>query len=189
MTKDNSLNKAHVKSLESELWRIANEAKQCNLENIQCPGLATLTEAEQADVEAFLEDVQSIMPLVGLDVFEEPHPKNRDTILFHIDAKGIKASGYEDMKGFVVKEGSGMVSEETNSIPQPIATLRADLIARNVVAKSGENYRFTKDHAFNSPSAAAAVVQGRSANGRLDWLTPQGKSLREVQEGESDPSR
>ena len=29
--------------------------------------------------------------------------------------------------------------------------------------------RFTKDHACSSPSAAAAVVTGRNANGRKEW--------------------
>jgi hypothetical protein len=29
---------------------------------------------------------------------------------------------------------------------------------------------FTKDYAFSSPSAAAAIVAGRSANGRTSWV-------------------
>ena len=42
-------------------------------------------------------------------------------------------------------------------------------------------YRFTQDYVFPSPSTAAGVVQGRSANGRLDWKTPAGQSLKDLQ--------
>lgn len=36
-TKDHSLNKAHVQHLEARLHELARDAKQCNLDNIQCP--------------------------------------------------------------------------------------------------------------------------------------------------------
>lgn len=32
--------------------------------------------------------------------------------------------------------------------------------------------RFARDQVFASPSAAAAVVEGRSANGRNEWQIP-----------------
>lgn len=31
--------------------------------------------------------------------------------------------------------------------------------------------RFARDQVFTSPSAAAAIVVGRAANGRIDWKT------------------
>ena len=39
---------------------------------------------------------------------------------------------------------------------------------------------FTRDHLFASPSMAAVALQGRSANGWLEWKTPQGRTLDEV---------
>jgi hypothetical protein len=39
---------------------------------------------------------------------------------------------------------------------------------------------FTRDHLFASPSMAAVAVMGRSANGWLEWKSPQGKTLDEV---------
>jgi hypothetical protein len=41
---------------------------------------------------------------------------------------------------------------------------------------------FAQDYLFNSPSTAAGVVQGRSANGRIDWKDNSGRTLREFQE-------
>ncbi len=39
-----------------------------------------------------------------------------------------------------------------------------------------------QDYSFNSPSAAAAVILGRSANGRTEWKDVQGKTLKQIQE-------
>ncbi|MHC1686952.1 MAG: DUF4357 domain-containing protein [Methanothrix sp.] len=41
---------------------------------------------------------------------------------------------------------------------------------------------FAQDYLFNSPSTAAGVVQGRSANGRIDWKDKNCKTLKEFQE-------
>jgi hypothetical protein len=35
---------------------------------------------------------------------------------------------------------------------------------------------FTRDHTFTSPSAAASVVLGRSANGRKEWTLLDGRT-------------
>jgi len=41
---------------------------------------------------------------------------------------------------------------------------------------------FTKDAEFSSPSAAAAVVYGGSANGLVAWKTKEGISLKQLDE-------
>jgi hypothetical protein len=46
-------------------------------------------------------------------------------------------------------------------------------------------YRFTQDYSFSSPSTAAAVVLGRSANGRIEWKDAQGRTLKALQEAEA----
>lgn len=45
----------------------------------------------------------------------------------------------------------------------------------------GASYRFSQDYAFSSPSTAAAVLLGRSANGRIEWKDAQGRTLKELQ--------
>ena len=71
VSKDNNLNKAHVKHLEARLLERAKAAKQCKLDNAQPSLPPTLSEAEVADVESFLLDMLSIFPLLGLNVFEK----------------------------------------------------------------------------------------------------------------------
>lgn len=184
VAKDDSLNKAHVQHLESELMRLAREAKQCKIDNSQEPLPPTLSEADTAFVEDFLQDILSIFPLLGLGVFEKTVSKTKKPIdLLTIDSKGIKASGYEDAKGFVVVKGSQLVKDEVESIPQNLSTLRKDLLAQGVIVDSGLRYAFAQDQVFKSPSSASGVILGRSANGRIEWKNIDGKTLKQIQEG------
>jgi hypothetical protein len=183
VAKDDSLNKAHVQHLEAELLRLAREAKQCKLDNGQGALVPTLSEAELALADSFLHDILSIFPLLGLGVFEKTVTTTKKSgKQLTIDSKGIKASGYEDAKGFVVVKGSQVVKAETNTIHQYLSTLRKDLLAQGVIVDQGQQYAFTQDQVFTSPSTAAGVILGRSANGRIEWKNSDGKTLKHLQE-------
>jgi Domain of unknown function (DUF4357) len=54
-----------------------------------------------------------------------------------------------------------------------------------VLALGGGLYEFSQDYSFSSPSTAAAVVLGRSANGRVEWKAVDGRTLKEIQEAEA----
>lgn len=183
VTKDSSLNKAHVKYLESRLLELAKAAKQSKLDNAGSSLPPTLSEVETADVDSFLLDMLSIFPLLGLSVFEktESQTKQEQEIL-HISAKGISARGYEDAKGFVVLVGSEMISKATASLDKYTVATRNDLMEQNVVIKDGQHYVFSQNQVFSSPSKAGAVVTGRSTNGRAEWKTKDGISLKELQD-------
>lgn len=181
VTKDSSLNKAHVKHLEARLLELAKDAKQCKLDNSGASLQPTLSEAERADVESFLLDMLSIFPLLGLGVFEKTEANHKPRNLLYIEAKGIKATGYEDAKGFIVMSGSEMVLQETNSIHSYMSAMRNDLIKESVVELKSERYVFIEDYAFSSPSTAAGVIKGGSANGRDDWKDKHGVSLKQIQ--------
>lgn len=182
VAKDDSLNKAHVQHLEAELLRLAKEAKQCKLDNGQGAVVPTLSEAELALADSFLQDILSIFPLLGLGVFEKTVTiAKKPGDLLTIDSKGIKASGYEDAKGFVVVKGSQLVKAETNTIHQYMSTLRKDLLAQGVIVDQGQHYAFTQDQVFTSPSTAAGVILGRTANGRIEWKNSEGKTLKQLQ--------
>lgn len=181
VTKDNSLNKAHIQHLEARLLDLAYAAKQCKVDNTQRPSAPTLSKSQTADVESFLLDIRSIFPLLGLGVFEKTETTGKPSELLFIKARGIKATGYEDPKGFVVLKGSQAVKEETKSILANASTLRKDLLGQGGLLSDGEVYRFAQDQVFTSPSTAADVVQGRSGNGRVEWKNEAGVSLKELQ--------
>lgn len=182
VTKDSSLNKAHVKYLESRLLLLARDAKQCKLDNTQTSLPPSLSEAEIADVESFLLDILNVFPLLGLSVFETIETKATPDNLLFIKAKGIAASGYEDAKGFVVCKGSQMVKEEAPTIHNYMVVSRKDLLEQGVVEDGGASYVFTQDHVFGSPSTASGIILGRTDNGRTTWKTKDGKTLKEIQE-------
>ena len=178
---DHWLNKAHVQRLESRLLQLAKAARQCNIDNNQEPLPPSLSEAETADVESFLLDVLSIFPLLGLAVFEKTETVKKPMEMLAVESKGIKATGYEDTKGFVVVKGSQLVKDEVPSIHQYMSTLRKDLMQQGVIVDAGSFLSFAQDQVFNSPSTAAGVVLGRTANGRIEWRNKDGVTLKEIQ--------
>ena len=45
------------------------------------------------------------------------------------------------------------------------------------------DFIFLSDYVFSSPSLAASVVMGRSANGRTEWKTIDNRSIKDIEEG------
>jgi hypothetical protein len=179
--KDGSLNKAHVRYLESRLVSRAHDANRSEVENGNAPQLPSLSEAEAADTEAFLDDMLLIYPVVGIRTFEllpAPLPTELSLIL---RGPGATAQGRETADGFVVLRGSLARAETTQSIHAYLIELRRSLQAEGVLEQALDGLRFNRDYLFNSPSTAAGVVLGRSANGRTEWKDAHGRSLKEIQ--------
>ncbi|WP_245737617.1 DUF4357 domain-containing protein [Jannaschia helgolandensis] len=59
---------------------------------------------------------------------------------------------------------------------QVASTLRNTLIEKGVLLEEGDFLIFTSDYSFTSASAAAATVIGASANGRILWKLPDGRT-------------
>ena len=68
------------------------------------------------------------------------------------------------------------------SVHAYLAAARRSLVENGVLRLDGQHYVFTQDYVFGSPSTAAGVVLGRSANGRTEWQTAQLKTLKALQE-------
>ncbi|MDK9718257.1 MAG: GIY-YIG nuclease family protein [Trichlorobacter sp.] len=183
VSKDRSLNKAHVQHIESQLVKIAKEAKRSFFDNLNEPQKPSLSEAEVADVESFLEDILSIFPLLGLSAFQKVvSVKVKRQQLLSIESKGIKVTGYESPEGFIVKEGSQAVKAEVPSIHHYMSILRRELLETGVLIDTGNMFVFAQDYFFNSPSTAAGVVLGRTANGRIEWKNSKAETLKQLQE-------
>ena len=188
-SKDQNLNKAHVQHLESRLVALAHEAKRAELDNGNVPQLPALSEADAADAEGFLGDLLLCLPVVGVSLFEKSRAaavtSARDLFL---KAKGIAARGIDSAEGFVVRAGSTAVVDEVPSIQPFIAQARKSLLQQGVLVPAGAVYRLAQDYTFDSPSAAAGAMLGRSANGRAEWKDAKGRTLRDIQESEINAS-
>ena len=184
------LNKAHVQFLESRLIALARAAKRLPLDNANKPAEPSLSEADRADMEVFLGHMLGMLPVLGVHAFEQAPkaPAAKAGPVLTCKGKGVQATGYEASQGFVVRAGSQAVLDTVPSMALHVRgmfDLRQELIGNGVLGLQGGIYQFTQDYSFSSPSTAAAVVLGRSANGRIEWKAADGRTLKEVQEAEA----
>jgi hypothetical protein len=193
-SKDESLNKAHIQYIESRLVRLASRGKRCTLENGNEPEEPTLSEADRADAHLFLQEMLLCFPILGLGMFtnvdtapstsktsEQPAPVATVGEELYIDAKGVEATGVQLTDGFMVKKGSSITSELTDSFPSTCREIRAELLKKEVVVSEKGKLVFTQDFVFNSPWASASVILGASRNGLLCWRNKNGVTLSELQ--------
>ena len=185
-SKDQNLNKAHVQYLEARLFDLASKAKRCELDNKNVPQASSLSDADAADAKLFLADMLLCLPVVGVTFFESPPAQERGGQDLILSAKGIRARGYENIGGFVVRAGSQAVKDEVASIHNYLSDLRTDLKAQGILDDQGATYRFAQDYPFGSPSTASGVILGRSSNGRIEWKNTKGLTLKSIQEAAVD---
>jgi len=191
-SKDSNLNKAHVQRLEAHLVDLAGRAKRCFLQNGNFPAAPSLSESEEAFAEGFLDDVLLCLPILGYGLFEDSvaaaaSTGSAGTVTLQLKAKGVTATGVDTPAGFVVHKGSRAVGDDkiTPSMLEYVPYVkdrRDDLIRQGVLALDSDDYVFTQDYVFGSPSTAASVVIGRNANGRVEWKTAGGQSLKALQD-------
>lgn len=190
VSKDNALNVAAAQYIESRLIERAVAAKRCHLDNGNEPSGPNLGDADAADAEGFLSHMLRVLPLLGLSAFEQKEIRTelqeRMLLTCTAKSKGIKATGYVQAGGFIVCQGSQAAAEEQNTIHDYMQAIRKDLITKGVLVADGDHYRFAQDYDLSSPSTAAGVVLGRTANGRIEWKDAAGKRLKELQEAEAE---
>ena len=62
-----------------------------------------------------------------------------------------------------------------------VVALRRKLALDGALVEHQGLYRFTRDVEFGSPSTAAAVIHGGSANGLTAWADSKGRVLKELE--------
>jgi len=182
VSKDDNLNKAHVQYLESKLIALAKKASRCELENVRNEALPSLSESDAADVDGFLEEMLLILPVLGISAFELPQVTPNRVVQLRLKAKGLSATGYQSTQGFVVLKDSESPLQEVDSISEGITAHRKALQANGIFERRADRFVLTQNHEFTSPSLAAGVMLARTANGRTEWKTDDGRTLREIQE-------
>jgi hypothetical protein len=175
-TSDESLTKSHVRSLEARLIELTRKANRTTLSNSQQPPSEKryLPEADIADMEYFLSNLEIVLPVVGINLLKSATPPSKPaskSVIFEINhSKGAHALAVDSNGEFIVLKGSTAL-KDTNYASNSYKPLRDALIeAKKLVStNSGHNLEFAEDIAFKSPSAAAAVVLDRNSNGRVEW--------------------
>ena len=184
VSKDENLTKAHVRHLESRLLSEAMEVGRFALEQNQAGG-SRLPESDRADMEVFLAHIRQLLPVLGSDLLVSvapPTAMQQPADLLYCRMKGAEGRGRRTPDGFVVFRGSTAVLQERAAAKQYpyVLAVRRRLVDDGTLMPQNGFYEFTKDAEFSSPSAAAAVIEGGSANGLIEWKTDDGRVLKSL---------
>ena len=185
ISKDENLTKAHIRYIEGRLIESAKEIGRAGVINGQGSG-SKLPESDREDMEVFLDKVYQILPVLGIESFVKTggtEKLDNDTGIIFCGIKNVIAKGYLTPDGMVVIAGSEAVLKERASAKKWPAVLvqRNNLIEEGVLIEKDDKRVFVKDVEFSSPSAAAAVIHGGSANGLTAWKDKHGKFLKEIE--------
>ena len=185
VSKDENLTKSHIRYLEGKLIDQARDAGRAHLVNNQSSG-ARLPESDRADLETYLEKVNQLLPVLGIELLVPTTIKpeaGREVEILTCEIKRVKATGHLSPNGFLVLAGSQAVLEErpsTQKYPWAL-NMRQKLKAEGALVVESEFLSFARDVEFSSPSAAAAVIHGGHANGLTAWKDSQGQTLKQLE--------
>lgn len=184
ISKDENLNKAHIKYLENRLHDIAKSANRYKLDNSLIPTQSLISESDRAEMEEFIEYIKMLVNTLGHKVFDEKREvktKQKQDTFFIKSARGADGQGEPTSEGFVVFKGSRAASTIVNSMTPNFINLRLKLINDQVLLDKSEYLEFSDDYIFSSPSTAAAIVMGRNANGLTEWKNKNRITLKEYE--------
>lgn len=185
ISKDDHLNKAHVKHLEHDFYQLAMHAHRYAVTNSTVPTCSSVSEYDQAMLSEFIDHTKLLVNTLGYKAFEGisvvPAPPiiPPSVMEYAINgSRGADARGISVAEGFTVLKGSKVAPDVTPSFSVVLQKIRNRLIETGVI---GSDFCFTRDYLFSSPSTAASVVRGASTNGRTAWKNSDGKSLAMVE--------
>jgi len=187
VSKDDNLNKAHIKYLENRLFEIATSVKRYKIENTIVPTQSSISESDKSEMEEFIENIRILVNALGHKLFEGKRENQNKSALpseeFTLTnpRENANAIGVPTSEGFVVFKGSIFSTTTTPKIPAGLIRVRNKLIKSGKAVLVGENYQLTEDFVFNSPSQAAGVILGKSANGLTEWRINAGINLKDYE--------
>lgn len=185
ISKDNILNKAHVKYLENKFYTLAVDSKRSLIINNTVPTCSSISEFDESMLTEFIENARLLVNTLGYKVFDKidtsvVEKENSDTIFHIAAARGADAKGLLVPDGFMVIKGSKIAKDTVPSMASNLVNLRNIMLEKNII---NQEFVFVTDYIFTSPSLAAAIVMGRNANGRTEWKNINNKSIKDIEEG------
>jgi len=198
-SKDENLTKAHVKFLEASLVAIAKQADRYEVVNGNTPPESSLPRADRAAMAEFIENVRMVLGTLGYPILEplirqrlEP-PQQEGTAL----PSTVRKSGASDLvfkvnnlvahgavtdEGFVLKKGSQVSRINTDSAAMRVVKTKEQLLADGRLKSEGDHLVLAEDFLLSSSSYGAVLVAGTSRSGPQSWLTPDGRTLKSIED-------
>lgn len=184
-SKDDSFTEGHWGYMEWRLVELARQAARVTLANGNDPQGRKLSEAQISDMEAFLEQLQIVLPVLGVNAI-----RVRSAAMYSPDAAAespvftltntkhkVDARAQQLGDEFMMLKDSHVVgtwagtgkAESTKRAYAAYQARHQQLVADGSIVVEGDMGVLTRDIPFSSPSTAAAVALGRSSNGRIEW--------------------
>lgn len=180
-SKSNTFTKSHVKYLEHVCIRTANEIGRYDTDNLATPAKPYITESMEADLLDNFDTIKILLSTLGYPIFEEirkSSAKKRKQL--YCRGKDASAQGELIDDGFVVLKGSVANKDETKTAGTWVTGMRKKLLDDKILLPENGVLKFAEDFIFGSPSAAAAAVLGRRANGWTEWKDRDNKTIDEI---------
>ncbi len=185
-SKDQNITKAHARYLEARLIAIANASGNVSVVNGTAPTPISLPEADESDMEFFIEQIKLIFPVLGFDFLRHykadaqagsesltRQTDRNDIPVFRLTNKkhGIEAQAHEISGEFVVLKGSTAIAWRSSRWANTGYARKQALLFKSgkLISKKGKLLSFAEDVMFPSPSAASAAILGMPDNGRKSW--------------------
>ena len=184
ISKDENLNKAHIKYLENRLHDIAIEVNRYDLSNGNIPNRPQIAESDQAEMEEFIDNIRILVNTLGHKIFEvkrDLNPVANEKTFWINGARGAYANGEPNADGFLVFKGSKGAIDTVPSMSPSMIQFRKRLINDGIFKHNGEYLELTEDFIFSSPSTASSIMMGRNSNGLIEWKMKSGKTLKEFE--------
>ena len=192
-TQNNSFGPTEISYLENEFTNIAIDVDRYKVRNGNDPNPGHVTEEKESELEDFVEYSKMVLGVLGYKIFvpivkKEVKIENKidDDEIFYLSSKtkksgkSINATCKRTSEGFVVLKDSMIETIDSKSLPNSIKELRDKCKANNEIFDG----KLTKNYLFNSPSYAAMFVLGMSRNGKTEWKTKAGITLKALEEKE-----
>ncbi len=122
ISKDNNLNKAHIKYLENHLYCIAKATKRYEIINANTPTESSISEMDRAEMDEFIDNMRLILGVLGHKVLETQVgnvPGKHAPIFCLKDRTGAEARGRQTSDGFAILAGSRIAQNTASSWRDP----------------------------------------------------------------------
>lgn len=190
-TQNNSFGPTEISYLENKFTNMAIEIDRYQVRNENDPNPGNVTEEKESELEDFIEYSKMVLGVLGYKIFVpivnkelKKEDKTDDNEILYLSAKTkksekkINAKCQRTSEGFVVLKDSMIELIDSKSLPKSIKEMRDKCKANNEIIDG----KITKNYLFNSPSYAAMFVLGMSRNGKTDWKTKGGTTLKALEE-------
>lgn len=198
--KDKLFTPTDLSFLEREAIQQANDADRSKSENSQTPKEISLDASMRDDCHQIFDMIKILMGTLGFSFLDKLNktPSNQDLAIeknnngmnqdfFIKNDRGADAQGKWIDEGFLILKDSVALKDIKTSCSPATKKLQEKWIQDGYLKERDATLLFLKDALARSPSGASSLILCRSSNGKVEWKTQGGKTLKDVEDELSNP--